>query len=578
MSNGKLIRVRKAGSGAYGTVYLATSPSRKNCSRKTNSVSDEKEQNDNSEKEFFAVKRNFKEKDIMGYSGLKECNIMLALRNHPYIVNLLDVKRSNPFVKSTKRETPTPDKDLVDDKMYFVMEFLPFDGETYIDKGMGDCQDTKIMIMQLLLAVEFMHSQDVMHRDIKTANILIEKDKSGNFKLKLCDFGLSKFMGDGVCTPGTVTSWYRAPEICCNNIYNKKIDVWSVGCVFYEFLSGKPLLNRAGESDEETFNKILSLMPKQVDRRTISSMFKNGSSLKINPSSLKIKRKSFVEQMMLSESTKSEFNETGGSLAELEDLLQKMLTFDPLDRVSASRALDHPFFKEQRGHIDSIRQIYDLRPPSLPFYEIYPCIERTWVVSLVHNMYNSNKKSKRGKHSVIKSDVGENETCKYLSDSQSHWYSDNVIFHSLDLFDQYLAYCFTDGNVTLRATENRRSGRIHTLRETMLRFYVCLYTVHKYYSTLKIPYGWDDFVPQTFLDDRSINDAEDFEELIAFSVTKLNIYRKTLLEIAIQFESELTDVTVRDFLIKMGKIKKPWLDGSVRALYRKFRNIPDPKK
>ena len=98
-------------------------------------------------------------------------------------------------------------------------------------------------IYQTLRALKAMHSANVLHRDLKPSNLLL----NANCDLKVCDFGLARSANStednsGFMTEYVATRWYRAPEIMLTfQEYTKAIDVWSVGCILAEMLSGKPL-------------------------------------------------------------------------------------------------------------------------------------------------------------------------------------------------------------------------------------------------------------------------------------------------------------------------------------------------
>ena len=100
--------------------------------------------------------------------------------------------------------------------------------------------EIKWLIFQLLKAIEYLHANDVMHRDIKGANILLSSDGT----LKLADFGLAKQYDRfrKFYTNKVVTLWYRAPELLLGSfVYNKAIDIWSAGWFLAELFLGRPL-------------------------------------------------------------------------------------------------------------------------------------------------------------------------------------------------------------------------------------------------------------------------------------------------------------------------------------------------
>ena len=112
--------------------------------------------------------------------------------------------------------------------------------------------EAKRLIWQLLQAVEVLHGMDIMHRDLKPENILVS-DKG---ILKLCDFGFARHdilsgseeQGSIQMTQYVATRWYRAPELLLSSPrYSKKIDIWSIGCLSFELLTGQVAF--PGEND-----------------------------------------------------------------------------------------------------------------------------------------------------------------------------------------------------------------------------------------------------------------------------------------------------------------------------------------
>mmetsp|Transcript_24127 Transcript_24127/g.78538 ORF Transcript_24127/g.78538 Transcript_24127/m.78538 type:complete len:204 (+) Transcript_24127:1927-2538(+) len=106
----------------------------------------------------------------------------------------------------------------------------------------------KKFCFQLLIGMYHCHKLGIIHRDLKPQNILIEKGE----KLKIADFGLSRNFSIpvGKYTHEVVTLWYRAPEILLGaRTYSSPVDIWSIGCIFAEMLTGNPLF--CGESEIE---------------------------------------------------------------------------------------------------------------------------------------------------------------------------------------------------------------------------------------------------------------------------------------------------------------------------------------
>lgn len=95
---------------------------------------------------------------------------------------------------------------------------------------------------QLLRGLDHCHTNHVLHRDIKSSNLLINQ----HGVLKIADFGLSTFFDPHNSVPLTtnvVTLWYRPPELLLGaSRYSVGIDMWSTGCVIGEIYAGKPIL------------------------------------------------------------------------------------------------------------------------------------------------------------------------------------------------------------------------------------------------------------------------------------------------------------------------------------------------
>ena len=97
-------------------------------------------------------------------------------------------------------------------------------------------------IKQLLLAISYMHEQNIAHRDIKPENILLAPEETtvpGKLNLKLTDFGFACFYRPERGLSQVLGSpLYMAPEIVREERYDKSVDIWSVGVIFYELLFG----------------------------------------------------------------------------------------------------------------------------------------------------------------------------------------------------------------------------------------------------------------------------------------------------------------------------------------------------
>jgi len=140
------------------------------------------------------------------------------------------------------------------DDVYLVMEFLEHDLRTLQDDMEEPFMpsEVKTLLLQLASAVEFLHDHWILHRDLKTSNILM----NNRGEIKIADFGMARFCGDpppNNLTQLVVTLWYRAPELLLGTkTYDTAIDMWSLGCVFGELLTKNPLLQGKNEVDQLT--------------------------------------------------------------------------------------------------------------------------------------------------------------------------------------------------------------------------------------------------------------------------------------------------------------------------------------
>ena len=91
-------------------------------------------------------------------------------------------------------------------------------------------------LIQIIQGLKYLHENKIMHRDIKCANIFMNK----NGVLKLGDLNVSKIVKMGLATTQTGTPYYASPEVWADKPYDYKSDIWSVGCVIYEVCTLKP--------------------------------------------------------------------------------------------------------------------------------------------------------------------------------------------------------------------------------------------------------------------------------------------------------------------------------------------------
>ena len=184
-------------------------------------------------------------------------------------------------------------------------------------------------IYQILCGLKYIHSADVLHRDLKPGNLLVNAD----CQLKICDFGLARGYSENpvennqFLTEYVATRWYRAPEIMLSyQGYTKAIDVWSTGCILAEFLGGQPIFK--GKDYVDQLNRILQVLGTPPDETLRSIGSKNVQDY--------IHQLGFISKVPFS-------NLYPNANPQALDLLERMLTFDPRERITVDEALVHPY-------------------------------------------------------------------------------------------------------------------------------------------------------------------------------------------------------------------------------------------
>merc|ERR1711892_287745 len=179
---------------------------------------------------------------------------MLKHMNHENIVGLLD------------SFTPVSSIDNFSD-VYMVMPLMGADLNNIIKTQKLSDDHVQFLVYQIIRGMKYVHSAGIIHRDLKPSNIAVNED----CELKILDFGLAR-PTETEMTGYVATRWYRAPEIMLNWMhYTQTVDIWSVGCIMAELLTGRPLfpgddqidqitkvLNICGTPTNETLNKITS--------------------------------------------------------------------------------------------------------------------------------------------------------------------------------------------------------------------------------------------------------------------------------------------------------------------------------
>ncbi|CAF1503477.1 unnamed protein product [Adineta steineri] len=305
---------KRLGKGAYGIVWKAT---------------------DKRTKEVVALKKIFDafRNQTDAQRTYREIVFLREFGEHPNVIRLQNVLRADN------------DKDI-----YLVFEFMEADLHNVIRKG-NILKDThkRYVMYQLLKAMKYLHSANVIHRDMKPSNVLINQQ----CRVKICDFGLARSLNyifedpqHPALTEYVATRWYRAPEILlASSKYTKGVDMWSIGCILGEVLLGKPLFQ--GTS---TFNQLERILhhiptPSHSDIASIASHY--GPSV--------LERASTGQKKSLD-------NLLPNAGEEALDLLRRLLHFNPDKRITAEEGVRHPYVISFHNSNDEMTKGYDVVP------------------------------------------------------------------------------------------------------------------------------------------------------------------------------------------------------------------------
>ncbi|KAJ3175260.1 hypothetical protein HDU87_006342 [Geranomyces variabilis] len=285
----KLNRIEE---GAYGIVYRAR---------------------DRQTGEIVALKKLKLENERNGFpvTSLREIHTLL-LAKHPNIVNVKEI-------------VVTPNMSGI----FIVMEFVEHDLKSLMETMSTPFlqSEIKTLMLQLISAIACLHQNWIVHRDLKTSNLLM----NNKGQMKVADFGLARRFGSplGHMTQLVVTLWYRAPELLLGaKEYTTAIDMWSVGCIFGELVNKEALLPGRGEFDQ--LKRMFQLLGTPNE-----TIWPGWSQLPF------LKTFNFVNQPYSNLRSRFAYLTENGL-----DLLSQLLTFDPKKRITAEQALRHPYFTE----------------------------------------------------------------------------------------------------------------------------------------------------------------------------------------------------------------------------------------
>jgi serine/threonine protein kinase len=307
----------------------------------------------------YALKRNLVETCISFVVSVKEMDLLLALSAHPYISKLLEVVDDTAVVGSPLlcakccKTGKTHSRSCLrcngrrNDRLHFLLERSIGDIAQYSSIHSMSHEQLQRFMLQLLVVTDYLHANDIIHRDIKNTNVLVSQGRGGA-SVRLCDFGMAKIhTSRDRNTPSVCTVAFRAPEVCLGSHYDSKMDVWSLACTFYECITRHPfIVARLDANNEDLLREIAASMD---DIEDIPAVYLARTRRRRIP--FRERFKAGVVPL------------TTQQLDNLTDLLRGMFKWLPNKRFTTEQCIRHPFFADTyQADIDDVLKMNRSKP------------------------------------------------------------------------------------------------------------------------------------------------------------------------------------------------------------------------
>jgi len=248
-----------------------------------------------------------------------------------------------------------------DKSLTLVFEYLERDLKQYMD----DCgailsmNNVKLFLFQMLRGLAYCHARRVLHRDLKPQNLLINE----RGELKLADFGLAraKSVPTKTYSNEVVTLWYRPPDVLLGSTeYSTPIDMWGVGCIFYEMASGRPLF--PGSTVEDELHLIFKVLGTPTED--------NWPGINRSEELAGYKFPHYAAESLVARAPRLDPDGIG--------LLASFLSFEARKRISAREAMRNPYFDSLGSGVallkdnDSLLSCPGVHLTKDPGYRSYP--------------------------------------------------------------------------------------------------------------------------------------------------------------------------------------------------------------